>query len=257
MIFQDPMASLNPVLKIGSQIVEQIGRTRRCRRRRGSTAPSSCSSGSASRALASAELLPARVLRRHAPARDDRARAVVRPERPHRRRADDGAGRDGPGADHRALPRAARRDERRPDPRHARPRRRRGHRRQHRGHVLRADRRAGHARPGLLRPAASVHVGAHRRDRARRPPEAPAAATIPGLPPSLAHRPKGCHLRPRCPHEFDACTKVPPLEARLPDADGHRDRCWLPTERKRKLREIAPGEIGLEAKAAPTTKDAA
>ena len=82
-------------------------------------------------------------------------------------------------------------------------------------------------------------------------------ATIPGLPPSLAHRPKGCHLRPRCPHEFDACTKVPPLEARLPDSDGHRDRCWLPTERKRELREIAPGEIGLEAKAAPTTKDAA
>ena len=82
-------------------------------------------------------------------------------------------------------------------------------------------------------------------------------ATIPGLPPSLAHRPEGCHLRPRCPHEFDACSKVPPLEERLPDANGHRDRCWLPPDRKRKLREIAPGEIGLEAKAAPTTQDAA
>jgi peptide/nickel transport system ATP-binding protein len=82
-------------------------------------------------------------------------------------------------------------------------------------------------------------------------------ATIPGLPPSLAHRPQGCHLRPRCPHEFDLCPKVPPLEARLPDSDGHRDRCWLAPERKRKLREIAPGEIGLQAKAAPTTQDAA
>ena len=38
--------------------------------------------------------------------------------------------------------------------------------------------------------------------------------TIPGLPPSLANRPEGCHLRPRCPHEFDDCAKVPPLEAR-------------------------------------------
>jgi oligopeptide/dipeptide ABC transporter ATP-binding protein len=74
--------------------------------------------------------------------------------------------------------------------------------------------------------------------------------TIPGLPPSLANRPQGCHLRPRCPHEFDDCTKVPPLEARG-DAPDHLDRCWLPPERKRQLRELAPGEIGLSAKAAP------
>ncbi|MEY2517724.1 MAG: peptide/nickel transport system ATP-binding protein, partial [bacterium] len=71
-----------------------------------------------------------------------------------------------------------------------------------------------------------------------------------GLPPSLANRPQGCHLRPRCPHEFDDCTKVPPLEARG-DAPDHLDRCWLPPERKRQLRELAPGEIGLSAKAAP------
>jgi peptide/nickel transport system ATP-binding protein len=74
--------------------------------------------------------------------------------------------------------------------------------------------------------------------------------TIPGLPPSLAHRPEGCHLRPRCPHEFEQCTEVPPLEARG-SAAGHCDRCWLPIERKRRLREIAPGEIGLAPKAPP------
>ncbi|MEA2184530.1 MAG: peptide/nickel transport system ATP-binding protein [Solirubrobacteraceae bacterium] len=73
--------------------------------------------------------------------------------------------------------------------------------------------------------------------------------TIPGLPPSLANRPQGCHLRPRCPHEFGECSKVPPLAARVEAAPGHRDRCWLTPERKRRLREIAPGEIGLVPKA--------
>jgi peptide/nickel transport system ATP-binding protein/oligopeptide transport system ATP-binding protein len=86
--------------------------------------------------------------------------------------------------------------------------------------------------------------------------------TIPGLPPSLANRPQGCHLRPRCPHEFDACPKVPPLVARKGAAPDHLDRCWLEPERKRQLRELAPGEIGLSPKAAtpkPTkpTRDAA
>jgi peptide/nickel transport system ATP-binding protein/oligopeptide transport system ATP-binding protein len=87
-------------------------------------------------------------------------------------------------------------------------------------------------------------------------------ATIPGLPPSLANRPQGCHLRPRCPHEFDTCSEVPPLEARGSDA-RHLDRCWLPVERKGRLREIAPGEIGLAAKAPaprpspPPSRDAA
>src|SRR5918992_1557256 len=44
-----------------------------------------------------------------------------------------------------------------------------------------------------------------------RPERLPAIA---GLPPSLADRPEGCHFRPRCPHEFSECPKVPPLEAR-------------------------------------------
>jgi peptide/nickel transport system ATP-binding protein/oligopeptide transport system ATP-binding protein len=83
--------------------------------------------------------------------------------------------------------------------------------------------------------------------------------TIPGLPPSLANRPEGCHLRPRCPHEFDQCAQVPPLEARVPGNENHRDRCWIEVERKRRIREIEPGEIGLLPKAKPTTptKDAA
>ncbi len=75
-----------------------------------------------------------------------------------------------------------------------------------------------------------------------RPERLPAIA---GLPPSLADRPQGCHFRPRCPHEFSKCTEVPALAGQ----DGHRDRCWLSAEQKRELREVRPGEIGLGAKA--------
>jgi peptide/nickel transport system ATP-binding protein len=71
---------------------------------------------------------------------------------------------------------------------------------------------------------------------------------IAGMPPSLAHRPQGCHFRPRCPHEFSECPKVPPLVSRVEGKPGHRDRCWLSVDEKRVRREIRPGEIGLESK---------
>jgi oligopeptide/dipeptide ABC transporter ATP-binding protein len=78
-----------------------------------------------------------------------------------------------------------------------------------------------------------------------RPKRLPAIA---GLPPSLAERPEGCHFRTRCPHEFDRCRETPPLDSRVEGAPGHRDRCWLGAEDKRKLRVVAPGEIGLGSK---------
>jgi peptide/nickel transport system ATP-binding protein len=78
-----------------------------------------------------------------------------------------------------------------------------------------------------------------------RPERLPAIA---GLPPSLADRPTGCHFRPRCPHEFAECPKVPPLEARVQGQPDHRDRCWLSVDEKRSKREVRPGEIGLETK---------
>jgi peptide/nickel transport system ATP-binding protein/oligopeptide transport system ATP-binding protein len=78
-----------------------------------------------------------------------------------------------------------------------------------------------------------------------RPERLPAIA---GLPPSLANRPEGCHFRPRCPHEFAECATVPPLEARVAGQPDHRDRCWLSVEDKRTKREVAPGEIGLPTK---------
>jgi peptide/nickel transport system ATP-binding protein len=78
-----------------------------------------------------------------------------------------------------------------------------------------------------------------------RPERLPA---IRGLPPSLANRPEGCHFRPRCPHEFPKCTEIPPLEARIEGQPGHRDRCWLPLDEKHEKREVRPGEIGLPDK---------
>ena len=67
---------------------------------------------------------------------------------------------------------------------------------------------------------------------------------IPGQPPSLLRVPEGCHFRPRCPHAFDPCRQVPPLEPRLPESLDHLDRCWLTPADKRVKREVG-GRIGL------------
>jgi oligopeptide/dipeptide ABC transporter ATP-binding protein len=68
---------------------------------------------------------------------------------------------------------------------------------------------------------------------------------IPGQPPSLVNAPTGCHFRPRCPHAFDKCGEVPPLESRVSDDEDHLDRCWLDVSEKRRRREVEDGRIGL------------
>ncbi|HKG35139.1 MAG TPA: ABC transporter ATP-binding protein [Solirubrobacterales bacterium] len=68
---------------------------------------------------------------------------------------------------------------------------------------------------------------------------------IPGIPPSLISPPQGCHFRPRCPHEFEKCPEVPPLESRSGEP-GQCDRCWLDPEEKRR-RRMVDGRIGLAA----------
>jgi peptide/nickel transport system ATP-binding protein len=78
------------------------------------------------------------------------------------------------------------------------------------------------------------------RDRSQR------LAAIPGLPPSLLSPPEGCHFRPRCPHAFERCTEVPELTSRVAESRSHLDRCWLPVEDKRKLRQVGD-RIGLAA----------
>jgi peptide/nickel transport system ATP-binding protein len=48
---------------------------------------------------------------------------------------------------------------------------------------------------------------------------------IPGMTPSLLHLPQGCAFRPRCAHATDACMQVPQASERR---DGGRVRCWNP-----------------------------
>ncbi len=76
------------------------------------------------------------------------------------------------------------------------------------------------------------------RPRPRRLPQ------IPGAPPSLLELERGCAFRARCPHAFEPCTKMPELEARAARTVGHLDRCWLEPDRKKQLREVG-GRIGL------------
>ncbi len=65
---------------------------------------------------------------------------------------------------------------------------------------------------------------------------------IAGAPPSLLTPPAGCRFAARCPHEFDRCAEPPPL-------DG--DRCWLSPEDKQRLRDV-DGRIGLRKPAEAT-----
>ncbi len=170
-----------------------------------------------------AALLPARVLRRHAPARDDRDGALLLAEAADRRRADHGARRHDPGADPRRAAPAARRDQRRDHPRHPRPRGGCRHRRPRRRHVLGPRGRAGHARRALLRPAAPLHLGPARLDHADRPrPRQHGCRRSPDRRRRCWRPPTGCHFKPRCPHAFDQVR--PGAGARVADSRGARAR---------------------------------
>jgi len=73
-------------------------------------------------------------------------------------------------------------------------------------------------------------------------PRAERLHTIEGSPPSLINLPEGCKFRPRCPHAFEKCMDEPALENRV-ETPGHLDRCWLEVEFKRDHRDetISPG----------------
>jgi oligopeptide/dipeptide ABC transporter ATP-binding protein len=61
---------------------------------------------------------------------------------------------------------------------------------------------------------------------------------IEGLPPSLVELAPGCAFAPRCPHRFEACTSEPELASR--SVAGHLDRCWLRPEERSAARGKSP-----------------
>ena len=122
-----------------------------------------------------------RVLGRHAPARDDRDGARLRPRHPDRRRADHRARRDHAGRDPRPHQAPAAEPRHGDAADHARHGRRRRSGRRRRGDALRPHRRGRAGRRHLPRRAASLHAAAPRLD-------SPAVGRAPRADPSRWHR---------------------------------------------------------------------
>ena len=68
---------------------------------------------------------------------------------------------------------------------------------------------------------------------------------IPGSPPAPHQLPPGCPFSLRCPHRFEPCDTLPELIVRDPATPAHVDRCWLDLDVKRARRTTAAGTIGL------------
>jgi peptide/nickel transport system ATP-binding protein len=68
--------------------------------------------------------------------------------------------------------------------------------------------------------------------------------SIPGAPPTPLALPAGCSFRPRCPHAFDRCLEEPPLASGPEGSAEHCDRCWLGLSEKRGRRN-QDGRVGL------------
>ena len=112
MIFQDPMTSLNPYLTVKRQMTEVLELHQGMSAGRGAAkaAVEMLDVVQIPEAKRRLDMYPARILRRHAPARDDRHGAAVRAGAADRRRADHRARRHGAGADPRPARRAEARD---------------------------------------------------------------------------------------------------------------------------------------------------
>ncbi len=66
---------------------------------------------------------------------------------------------------------------------------------------------------------------------------------IAGRPPSLIHRPSGCHFHPRCPYAFEEQRRTDPKLQPVPGEEGHEVACLLePSVRARIWRGLGRGE---------------
>ena len=174
---------------------------------------------------AAADAVPAPALGRAAPARRRRHRARAEPGPPDRRRADDRARRDDPGAAARAAARERQRARHGAAPDHARPRRRRGHGRPPLRDVCGPDRRGGPTESVFAEPRHPYTLGLLRsRAPDRRAAEA-GSPSIPGVPPPIWELPAGCPFRPRCPFAFDRL-RGPRTRRSRARARGQGRACW-------------------------------
>jgi peptide/nickel transport system ATP-binding protein len=86
-----------------------------------------------------------------------------------------------------------------------------------------------------------------RLDRPRDEPLIP----IPGLPPSLINIPSGCSFHPRCPYVRERHRRVEPQLEPLPDDPSHRAACLLDSNtRKRIWQDLSAGMDPQQARAA-------
>ena len=235
MIFQEPATSLNPVMRVGDQIVEAIETHTPLR---GAAARAKAIDWLRARrhprARAAHRRVPVPHERRPEAARDDRDDAGRRARLPDRRRADDRARRHDPGADPRPAARPAARAGHGPAADHARPRRGVRHGAPRGADVRRADHRGGASADEFF--AAPKHPYAQRavaRAARRRP----------------ARRAAGGDRRHRA--AADADLRRLPLRAALCQRDGalrehaaRAARCSAPTHSVRCLlyarRRLAP-----------------
>jgi peptide/nickel transport system ATP-binding protein len=71
---------------------------------------------------------------------------------------------------------------------------------------------------------------------------------IPGTPPSLIHPPSGCHFHPRCPYAQPSHTRIDPQLRAVPDDASHQAACLLEVDVRRRLWEqLRAGRMPQEA----------
>ena len=243
------MTSLNPVLTIGLQIIEplniHLGMTDAQARARAVELLQLVGIPDAERP---ARAVSASVLRRHAPARDDRDRPCLQSEAHHRRRADHRARRHHPGADPRADEEPVAQAQHRADHHHAQSRRGGALCRPRDRDVRGAHRRAGCGRrtysTGRVIPTRWACCARCRGSTGR---AAPSWRPSRDCRPISRTPPPGCRFAPRCPFRIECATQEPPL---YPTDTGGVSRCH-------RHAEIAAGKIAWAASRAGTQQTVA
>ena len=235
MIFQDPFACLHPMYRVGDQIAEAVkAHAKVSNSQADARAVELLGAGRDPERARPRPRLPAPVLGRHAPARDDRDGARPQSRRADRRRADDGARRDRAGADPRADRTSEEGVRHRRDPDHARPR---GHRRD-RARTSWSCTRAAHAstarRTQIFNAAQDPYTWGLLESMPTVDRRLERLVAIEGSPPSLLAPPPGCAVPPSLQVPLRAVRQG----AAAARADAGRAPRRLPPARRAEARDL-------------------